>query len=162
MASRFRARSSFLVHGPGSKCRVRNLLSLQSSLRRTWNSEPRNQEPLNPRATWNKRGTRNPTWNPEPGIGTAPDPVSEYRGFRRWTCSCPVSARDACTRGGGVWNRSGRRNSPTGGGWSSGIAAVRRCPARARGSVPDPRFCRVTRCAPLNRDRPWALGELLW
>ena len=50
--------------------------SLQSSLRRTWNSEPRNQEPLNPRGTWNERGTRNPTWNPEPGIGTIPNQVS--------------------------------------------------------------------------------------
>ena len=69
-------RSRFLVHGfrfqvPGSSYRRRSNRACDEPGTRT--KEPGTVEP---RGTWNERGTRNPTWNPEPGIGTVPNQVS--------------------------------------------------------------------------------------
>ena len=74
LGSGFRVRSTFLVHG-FQVPRAGFLISpsLQSRLRRTWNSEPRNAEPLNPRepGTNEERGTQPGTRNPEPGTNTS-------------------------------------------------------------------------------------------
>jgi hypothetical protein len=78
LGSTFWVRFQFLFTGSGSKCRVRNMAIAPNEPATNLELGSREPRTLEPRGTWNEQGTRNPTWNPEPGTGTGPN-QTKYR-----------------------------------------------------------------------------------